>query len=377
MLVVEEVGHSSAAFEPANEIVVPGSPRATRRAIPSPDPGPRMGAPFGWWGPLWTANRPESSRENPELDAIPADLGSPEDSASGGRQALVSVILPTYNERECVQRLSPRLEAFFRKVPGECIVVDDSSPDGTAEEVRRLEKQAPFRLISRPRKMGLASAVLTGIRAARGEVVIVMDADGSHPPELLPSLIRPLLEGRSEFVAGSRRLPKDRPGFSGVRVLASKAAALLARPLTSVEDPMSGFFAFRRHILDRAEMDPIGYKIGLEILAKCQPSPLTEVPYSFGARLAGESKLGPNEIRDYVHHVVRLYRWRLSRKRKGRGGEMDPTAVFPSRSQSDPLASTPTRRATAVRRLVRRDAPQALPSRSSATPPSLPTVQER
>ncbi|EQD49560.1 dolichyl-phosphate beta-D-mannosyltransferase precursor, partial [mine drainage metagenome] len=93
--------------------------------------------------------------------------------------------------------------------------------------------------------------------------------------------------------------------------LLSTGAALLARPLVSVRDPMSGFFALRRSILDRRPLAPIGYKIGLEILVKCRPAPIVEIPIEFRPRLAGESKLARGEIGRYLRHVGRLYGWRL------------------------------------------------------------------
>jgi dolichol-phosphate mannosyltransferase len=224
----------------------------------------------------------------------------------------VSLVIPTYNERECLELLHGRIDAALQAYRHEVIVVDDSSPDGTAGVTRELTKTGPYRLVLRPGRRGLSSAVLDGCHAATGRVVGVMDADGSHPPEKLPDLIDPILAGQAEFSLGSRRVHGGSDeGLAPVRWMTSWAATLPARPLTAVHDPMSGFFAVRRDVLGRAPLKPTGFKVGLEILVKCHPSPVVEVPYHFAERLAGESKLGPAVITSYGRHLFRLYRWRF------------------------------------------------------------------
>ena len=224
----------------------------------------------------------------------------------------VSLVLPTYIERACLEKLHGRIELALAPYRYEVIVVDDTSPDGTAELVRELAQNAPYRLIARPGRAGLSSAVLDGFRATTGAVVAVMDADGSHPPERLPDLLAPIRAGRAEFVLGSRRVRGgSEEGLPAVRWMTSWIATFPARPLTMVHDPMSGFFAVRRDVLSRGTLTPTGFKIALEILVKCRPSPVVEVPFQFAARLAGESKLGPNVITSYGQHLLRLYRWRF------------------------------------------------------------------
>ncbi len=224
----------------------------------------------------------------------------------------VSLVLPTYNERECIERIHDRLDTALRPYDHEILVVDDSSPDGTADAVRQLAATGPYKLLLRPVRAGLSSAVIDGCRQARGQVVVVMDADGSHPPELLPQLIEPIRAGTAEFVLGSRRVRGGSDeGLPPARWLISWLASLLAWPLTRVHDPMSGFFAIRRDVLSRGPLVPTGFKVALEILVKCRPSPVVEVPFRFGERLAGESKLGPGTIASYGEHLVRLYRWRF------------------------------------------------------------------
>lgn len=223
----------------------------------------------------------------------------------------LSVVLPTYNERACLETLSPRIAVALRPLRSEVIVVDDNSPDGTGAYVEGLASEGLWRLIRRPGLQGLASAVLLGFREARGEVVVVMDADGSHPPERIPRLVAPVLAGRAEFALATRFAPGGSDeGLRGLRRVVSSAATALARPLTPVSDPMSGFFAVRRSILERGPLAPIGYKIALEVLVKCRPEPIVEVPFVFERRLAGESKLGYRQIVAYVQHLKRLYGWR-------------------------------------------------------------------
>jgi dolichol-phosphate mannosyltransferase len=229
----------------------------------------------------------------------------------------VSVILPTYNERDSLERLYPALADAVREFPTELVVVDDGSPDGTAAYARSLQDPLPTRVVERPGQRGLASAVQAGFAAATGGVLVVMDADGSHPASTVPVLVRAVDGGGAEFALGSRWVRGgSAPGLGRGRRVISAGAALLARPLVGVHDPMSGFFAFRRAILARGRLTPIGYKIGLEILVKCRPEPVVEVPIVFRPRVAGRSKLGSGEVGKYVLHLVRLYGWRLFGSRR-------------------------------------------------------------
>jgi len=227
--------------------------------------------------------------------------------------AAFSVVLPTYEERGSLAVLDPRLRAAVGPGRGEILVVDDGSPDGTGAMVAEFARSGPYNLLQRSARLGLASAVLEGIGHAASDVVLVMDADGSHPPEVIPSIVRPILEGRAEFVLASRHLPGATSlGLTGARRLVSRGAQLLAWPLTPVTDPMSGFFAFHRRILSRATLAPVGYKIALEILVRCRPRPVVEVPYDFAPRIAGESKLGSDQFGQYLRHLGRLYAARMA-----------------------------------------------------------------
>ncbi len=239
----------------------------------------------------------------------------------------ISVILPTLNERAALGLIHDPLVGALAPYRAEVIVVDDSSTDGTIPLVESWAGEGLFHLKVRAGRRGLASAVLEGMALARGEVVVVMDADGSHEPRSIPDVVDPVLQGRAEFVLGSRNVPGgSAPGLPWVRRVISAGAALLARPLTAVRDPMSGFFAVARPVLDRAPLAPVGYKIGLEVLVKCEPDPVLEVPIHFAPRMAGESKLGGVQIGGYVRHLGRLYGWRLvgGRRHHRAGGKSPP-----------------------------------------------------
>jgi dolichol-phosphate mannosyltransferase len=155
--------------------------------------------------------------------------------------------------------------------------------------------------------------VLEGFRQSSGPAIAVMDADGSHPPELLPALLGPIVRGEAEFVLASRFVPGgSSPGLVGSRRVMSRVAGTLARPLVTVHDPMSGFFALHRRILARADLAPLGFKIALELLVRCRPDPVREVPYCFTHRFAGESKLDSGEVSGFLRHLGRLYLARFS-----------------------------------------------------------------
>lgn len=236
---------------------------------------------------------------------------------------LLSVIVPTFREAENLAVLIPRLQQVFTdaSVDGEVIVVDDNSPDDTVNVVQGLSQAYPVRLIVRRNERGLSSAVIAGMRAAKGDVLLCMDADLSHPPEDVPRLFRLVAanpDGRLfDFVIGSRYVSggSTESGWGLGRWLNSKVATWLAWPLASVRDPMAGFFALPREAFLRAaeRLDPIGYKIGLELLVKTEARTVTEVPIEFKNRLHGESKLTLREQLNYLRHLARLYRFRFPR----------------------------------------------------------------
>ncbi len=218
------------------------------------------------------------------------------------------MVVPTYNERDTLPELVRRLHGALGGAY-ELVVVDDGSPDGTAELARDLSGQYPVRVLQRPGKLGLGSAVLEGARAASGRWVVVMDADLSHPPEVVPELVDALRSG-AELAVGSRYVSgggvRDWPWW---RRLMSRVAVLLARwwLRERVLDPVSGFFAVRRELLLDPSLEGIGYKILLEVLVRNRGRSVVEVPYVFTDRRGGRSKLGAGEVWNYLRLLWRLH----------------------------------------------------------------------
>ncbi len=225
----------------------------------------------------------------------------------------LSIVVPTLREAMnipiLVREISANLEHAIPE--WELIVVDDNSEDGTVGVCDRLRKQGiPLKLIVRTNERGLATAVLEGFKHARAAVFVVMDADLSHPPNVIPVLYREVRQG-ADFVLGSRYIEgggtDDRWTF--YRYFNSKCASLLARGLVSISDPMSGFFALPRFLWEQAgDLSPVGYKIGLELIVKGKPKNLKEVPIHFRTRRIGESKLTIKQQLLYLSHLHSLYR---------------------------------------------------------------------
>lgn len=231
---------------------------------------------------------------------------------------LLSLVIPTYNERENIPSLVEEVFAVLDSagIPAELIVVDDDSPDGTAAAARALEGPRPVRTLVRRGERGLATAVLAGFGAARGEVLGVMDADLSHPASALPALYRAVVQEGAQIAVGSRYVPGG-----GVqqwplrRRVVSRCAGLLARGLTPLRDPTSGYFMVRRDLLRGLALRPVGYKICLEVVVKTRARRVLEVPIVFRDRTRGESKLHGPVAREYLSHLAALYRWRFGRQR--------------------------------------------------------------
>jgi dolichol-phosphate mannosyltransferase len=224
----------------------------------------------------------------------------------------VSIIIPTYRERDNLTRLLPALFAILDRagLAAEVIVVDDDSRDGTEALCERLTAAERLRLIIRRDERGLATAVLRGLREARGEVCVVMDADFSHPPEVVPALVAAVRSPGCDLAIGSRYVAGGAVDkrWSWFRRLNSRAAALLARGLTDVADPMAGFFAIKSATLSRATtLRPLGYKIALELIVRCRCRKIAEVPIMFQDRTVGESKLSLAQQWLYLRHLGRLY----------------------------------------------------------------------
>jgi dolichol-phosphate mannosyltransferase len=266
----------------------------------------------------------------------------------------LSVIVPTYNESENILHL---LRSIIKNIPSsyvsEIIVVDDNSPDRTGEivetyslelqgkssliesgDVRQEEQkhdpvldnslnvsnnkpnlsQCSIMVLHRAEKKGLIPAILEGISYSKGRYILVMDADFSHSPERIPEMVAELEDSGVDMVVASRYMKGGSIiGWPLRRRLISKGAVKIAKyglPIQKeVEDPMSGFFALKRHIIEGIKIDSEGYKILLEILVKAKNVRVKEIPYMFTDRRAGKSKLDKGVMLDYVKAVYHLYRY--------------------------------------------------------------------
>jgi dolichol-phosphate mannosyltransferase len=225
---------------------------------------------------------------------------------------VISVVVPTYNEAATIPTLAARLAAAMDARPWELVVVDDGSPDGTAAIAEGLAPGIPVRVVRRAGKLGLATAVMAGFREARGDTLVVMDADLSHPPEAVPRLVDAVRDG-TELAVGSRYVA----GGGTVdwplrRRVVSRVACLMGNVLVPVRDATSGFFALRRSVIEGVRLDPIGFKIGFEVIARGRYRGVVEVPYTFRDREAGRSKFGTREILNYGLQLLKVGRDKLT-----------------------------------------------------------------
>lgn len=225
----------------------------------------------------------------------------------------LSVVVPTYNERDRLQELVAALfDAYARAgLDAELIIVDDNSPDGTGRLADQLAKSARIRVIHRAGKLGLGTAVIEGFTTSQAPIVGVIDADLSHPPVLLPRMLAIMQQQAADVVVASRYIEGGGTrGWPLGRLLMSRLACLMAAGLTPVRDATSGFFLIRRELARGVTISAGGFKICLELLVRGQPTSIIEVPYLFEGRTAGESKMNWKEAIGYVVQLRDLHRFR-------------------------------------------------------------------
>ena len=260
---------------------------------------------------------------------------------------MLSIIIPTYNESENILNL---LNTLYDKLKPrskvEVVVVDDNSPDGTGKLVEEYarsvgatsaaltatkigsaandyEKNSSYgeavndknyliKVIHRPGKHGLISAIMQGIRSSTGEYLLVMDADFSHSPEVIPIMINEIQNSEYDVIIGSRYINGGSIiGWPFRRRMISRGATKIAQYglKVKIKDPMSGFFLCKRHVLQNIGINTTGYKILLEILVKKPGIKTKEIPYTFINRKLGVSKMNVSIIGDYLKAVWILYRY--------------------------------------------------------------------
>lgn len=239
---------------------------------------------------------------------------APQDSCS------FSLIIPTYLEAQNIGPLLKEVQLILDAIlPGdyEILVVDDDSPDGTAAIVQELAKTNPsFRLIRRVRKKGLASAALDGWRVSKGRHLGVMDADFQHPPDALACLWEKIKQDRSQLCIANRFSRGMKYDASLRRRVLSRVGRILCwcvlpGYLKNIKDPLSGYFILERTLIENVILDPVGYKILLEVLVRSHPLRISEVGYFFCERKKGRSKIGIQNLLNFLRHLCRLSIFRV------------------------------------------------------------------
>ncbi len=254
------------------------------------------------------------------------------DHITGNNPILLSLVIPTYKERDNIENVVNILTGLLNEaIPGdyELIVVDDDSPDRTWEVAQSLIPAYPqLRVMRRQDERGLSSAVIRGWQAAKGRILGVIDGDLQHPPEVLTQLLQKIEEG-ADLALASRHV--DGGGVSSwsvIRRFLSRGAqvlglVILPGVLGRVTDPMSGYFMVRRGAITNVTLNPVGYKILLEVIGRGKVEEIAEAGYVFRERTEGESKVTWKQYVEYIQHLIRL---RLS---TGRLGKITRKVNFP------------------------------------------------
>lgn len=223
----------------------------------------------------------------------------------------LAIVVPTFNERDNIEPLLTCLDRALRGIEFELVFVDDDSPDGTADAIRRISLQRPeVRVLQRVGRRGLASACLEGMMATAAPYIAVMDADLQHDETILPDMLKTIRQTEVDLVVASRNTGQGGMGdFARERVAVSDLGRMLSRVVCRCEisDPMSGFFLLDRRFLEEvvADVSGIGFKILVDLLASAhRPVRLREVPYRFRLRARGESKLDTLVLIEYLQLIA-------------------------------------------------------------------------
>jgi len=222
----------------------------------------------------------------------------------------LSIVIPTYNEGVNATRIAAFISSALRDYDYEIIYVDDSDDLSSRDILRKLCVDDKRRCILRTENTGLATAVAVGMQQASGDYIIVMDADGQHPARVITDMVRAAVAG-NDIVIPSRYVPGGSDsGLKGNRGLMSFVARSLGRRalkgIRQLTDPTSGFFLVKKSVIKGVALDPVGWKILIEVLEKGKYSKVQEIPYNFAERVYGASNMSIRTQLDYVRHLVKL-----------------------------------------------------------------------
>ncbi len=229
----------------------------------------------------------------------------------------VSIVIPTYNEAKNLPLLAEEIFSVVDRARFdiELIIVDDNSPDGTGSVADDLSKRYPMQVIHRTGKLGLGSAVREGFTRSSRDIIGVMDADLSHDPSIINSILEELEKGEYEIVMGSRfKEGSEVEQWKWWRRLISQTGVWITSLITGVRDPLSGFFFLRRSVLENVTLDTVGYKILLEILVKGKYKKVKEVPFRFRIRKFSTSKLDKKEYWLFLKQIISYSLYKIFKK---------------------------------------------------------------
>jgi dolichol-phosphate mannosyltransferase len=250
-----------------------------------------------------------AAMQTPNSDTLAIGLLNGDDTLD------LSLVLPTYNEAKNIAAVLEQAIAHLDAVTGltyEIIVVDDDSPDGTwGKALDVAEKTSQVRVVRRQNERGLSTAVIRGWQVARGRVLGVMDADLQHPPEITAKLWKEMARGADLAVASRHIEGAGVSDWSMTRRIVSRFAqviglVLLPEVTARVSDPMSGYFMISRSAVEGQELNPLGYKILIEVLGRGRVRWISEVPYTFRERVEGSSKVSSKIYMEYFQHLMRI-----------------------------------------------------------------------
>lgn len=228
---------------------------------------------------------------------------------------MVSIVIPTYNEAKNLPLLVEEIFSIVdrNRFDIELIIVDDNSPDGTGAVADDLAKNYPVQVIHRAGKLGLGSAVREGFAKSKRDILGVMDADLSHDPQNINQMLSIL--GEYDLVVGSRfEQGSTVEQWKWWRRIISQTGVFITYMLTGAKDPLSGFFFFRRSILENVELSTTGYKILLEILVKGKYKKVKEIPFRFRIRKFSASKLDKKEYWLFLQQIISYSLYKIFKK---------------------------------------------------------------